>query len=119
MPIDQMGRQNQPAPWSFTMRIDGYLPTHDAQATDGTRRTGADGGVRPGGQTGPVASSSSSDRLELSGDMALASAAVRSANELSGIRADRVAEAREKLLNGGVAADPIALADAILNELWP
>jgi flagellar biosynthesis anti-sigma factor FlgM len=99
------------------MKIDGYLPAHDAQATDGTRRTGAEGAFRSGAAAG--APSSSSDRVELSGDAALLTAALKAANEASGIRTDRVEAAREKLEKGRVAADPIALAEAILNELWP
>lgn len=99
------------------MKIDGYLPAHDAQATDGTRRSGSDGAVRQGGPAGPAAPSS--DRVEISGDTALVTAALKAANEAPGIRADRVEAAREKLHAGRVAADPIALAEAILNDLLP
>ena len=97
------------------MRIDGHLPAHDAQATDATRRTTTDAPVRKEGAASVHAASS--DRIELSGDAALLTSALRAANETPDVRADAVDRARRKLESGGVGTDPLALADAILNDL--
>ena len=99
------------------MRIDGYSHPQDAQATDGTRRTGADA---PGRTSGPSAQPTTSpDRVELSGNAALFTAAVKAVGHTPEIRSDRVEAAREKYHAGRVGADPLALADAILKELLP
>jgi flagellar biosynthesis anti-sigma factor FlgM len=95
------------------MKIEGHHSTSDTQATDGTRRAGADGSVRKGGQ---VASSSSSDRVELSGDAALLTAARKAAEEGTGIRSHLVEHMRQKLQAGKVGTDAGKLADAILDD---
>ena len=99
------------------MRIDGNIPAQDAQATDGTRRTAAEATGRTSGSLLPK--STSSDRVELSGDAALLAGALRAANAASDVRSDRVEAARERLQQGRVGADPLSLADAILRELLP
>lgn len=97
------------------MRIDGYVITHDAPATDVTRRAEQDGSARPGAPTATPAGST--DRVELSRDSALVTAALQLASDASGVRADRVETSREMLRAGRVGTDPVSLADAILNDL--
>lgn len=97
------------------MRIDGYVITHDAPATDVTRRADQDGPARPGGP--PATPAGSTDRVELSRDSALVTAALQLASDASGVRADRVETGREMLKAGRVGADPVLLADAMLNDL--
>ena len=96
------------------MKIDANHPTHDTQATDGTRRAGKDGGVHQG--TG-VTPAGSGDRVELSGDAALLTAALKAANQATGIRTELVDRMREKLDAGKVGADSVTLADAIIDDL--
>ena len=97
------------------MKIDAHHSASDTQATDGARRAGADGSVRKGG---PVASStSSSDRVELSGDAALLMAARKAAEAGTGIRSHLVEQMRQKLHAGKVGTDAGKLADAILDDL--
>src|SRR5262245_5450134 len=96
------------------MKIERHHSASDTQATDGARRAGTDGSVRKGG---PVASSpSSSDRVELSGDTALLTAARKAAEESTGIRSHLVEQMRQKLNAGKVGTDAGKLADAILDD---
>ena len=99
------------------MRIDGNIPAQDAQATDSTRRTASEGSGRANGPLAPK--SWSSDRVELSGDVALLAGALRAASAAGDVRTDRVEAAREKLQQGRIGADPLSLADAILRDLLP
>jgi len=96
------------------MKIDGHHPASDTQATDGTRRAGTDGSVRKGGSV--ASSASSSDRVELSGDAALLTAARKAAEEGTGIRSHLVEQMRQKLHAGKVGTDAGRLADAILDD---
>lgn len=97
------------------MKIDGHHHASDTQAADGTRRAGTDGSVRKGGSV--ASSAASSDRVELSGDAALLTAARKAAEEGTGVRLELVEQMRQKLHAGKVATDPGRLADAILNDL--
>jgi Anti-sigma-28 factor, FlgM len=97
------------------MRIDGQLPAQDAQAADGTRRTTSEAVARQGGPASTPATPS--DRVELSGDAALFTFALKAASDAPEIRPDAVERARRKLELGQVAADPVQLAEAILNDL--
>jgi flagellar biosynthesis anti-sigma factor FlgM len=97
------------------MKIDGNRPTTDTQSADGARRTGKDASLRQGGGVAP--SSSSSDRVELSGDAALRAAAFKAATDAPGIRTELVDRMREKLNAGKVGNDAGALADAIIDDL--
>src|SRR5688572_20093291 len=96
------------------MKIDGNRPAHDTQATDASRRTGKDAGVRPGVSVTP---GPSGDRVELSGDAALLAAAVKAATEAPAIRTELVDRMREKLAAGKVGNDSGRLADAILDDV--
>jgi flagellar biosynthesis anti-sigma factor FlgM len=97
------------------MKIEGNRPAHDAQATDGTRRTAKDAYVKQGGGVAP--STASSDRVELSGDAALRAAALKAALDAPAIRTELVDKMREKLNAGKVGNDAGALADAIIDDL--
>lgn len=96
------------------MKIDGNRPAHDTSATDGTRRTGKDAGVQQGSGIAPGASGS--DRVELSGDAALRTAALKAANAAPAIRTELVDRMREKLNAGQIGNDAGALADAIIDD---
>ena len=96
------------------MKIDGNRPAHDASATDGTRRTGKDGGVQQGSGVAP--STTAGDRVELSGDAALRAEALKAANAAPEIRTELVDRLREKLNAGQIGNDAGALADAILDD---
>ena len=96
------------------MKIDGNRPSHDAQATDGTRRSGKDGGVRQGHGIGPA--TSSGDRVELSGDAALRASALKAALDAPAIRTELVEQMKQKLNAGKIGQDAGALADAMLDD---
>jgi len=96
------------------MKIDGHGPAHEAQATDGTTRTGRDASVRPGGVP---AAGTPADRVELSSEAGLRTAALRAAEDASGIRTDLVERMRELLDAGRVGSDSRTLADAIIDDL--
>ena len=98
------------------MKIDANRPAHDAQATDGTRRTEKDAAVHQGART---SSAGSPDRVELSGDAALRAAALKAANDAPSIRTELVDRMREKLDQGQVGTNSTRLADAILDDLLP
>jgi flagellar biosynthesis anti-sigma factor FlgM len=97
------------------MKIDGNRPTNDTQSADSARRTGKDAALRQGGGVGPA--STSSDRVELSGDAALRAAAFKAAGDAPAIRTELVDRMREKLNAGQVGKDAGALADAIIDDL--
>jgi flagellar biosynthesis anti-sigma factor FlgM len=97
------------------MKIDGNRPTNDTQSTDSARRTGKDAGLRQNAAVSP--SSTSSDRVELSGDAALRAAAFKAASDAPAIRTELVDRMREKLNAGKVGNDAGALADAIIDDL--
>ena len=96
------------------MKIDGNRPAHDASATEGTRRSSLDAGVRQGGAAAP---GSSTDRVELSSDAALRAAALKAATEAPDVRTELVNRMREKLDSGALGADSLKLADAIIDDL--
>lgn len=96
------------------MKIDGNRPAHDTSATEGTRRSTADAGVRQGAIQAP---GSATDRVELSSDAALRAAALKAASETPEIRTELVDRMREKLNSGSLGADSLKLADAIIDDL--
>jgi flagellar biosynthesis anti-sigma factor FlgM len=108
-----MGNNGQAPTWSNTMKIDGNRPAHDTQAADGPRRTEKDAGVRPGaGAAAPAG-----DRVELSGDAALRTAALKAAMDAPAIRTDLVDRLRDRLNAGQVGTDSHKLAEAIIDDL--
>ena len=96
------------------MKIDANRPTHDTQATEGTRRSSKDAGVRQGDGVAPA--TGPADRVELSGDAALRAAALKAATESPAIRTELVDRMRQKLNAGQVGQDAAALADAIIDD---
>jgi negative regulator of flagellin synthesis FlgM len=97
------------------MKIDGNSGTQDTKATDGARRSGGvDAGTR---KVGDAKSTGGTDRVELSSDAALVSAALKAANASPDIRAEKVAEMRQRLADGTIGNDPYALADALIDDL--
>lgn len=111
-----MGNNGQGPDGELAMKIDAHRHTQDTHATDGTRRADNDAGVAPGGR---LAGAGASDRVELSGDAALRTAALKAANEAPSIRTDLVDRMRERLAHGQIGTDSTRLADAILNDILP
>src|ERR1043166_1009117 len=97
------------------MKIEGNLGAGDTKATDSARRSGAvEGGAK---RVADGKSKSGGDRVELSGDAALMSAALTAANKAPEIRTELVDRMREKLAKGEVGNDAHKLADAIIDDL--
>jgi flagellar biosynthesis anti-sigma factor FlgM len=97
------------------MKIDGNRGAHDTTATDAARRSGgAEGGAK---RVADNKSTGGGDRVELSGDAALMSAALKAANKAPEIRTELVDRMREKLAQGKVGNDAHKLADAIIDDL--
>ena len=97
------------------MKIEGNSGPVDTKATDSSRRAG---GVDAGSKrVADGKSKGSSDRVELSGDAALMSSALKAANSAPEIRTDLVERMRQKLADGKVGNDAHKLADAIIDDL--
>lgn len=97
------------------MKIEGKSGPLDTQGTDATRRSGgADAGSK---RVADTKSKGGSDRVELSGDAALRSAALKAATSAPEIRTDLVERMRQKLAEGKVGNDAHKLADAIIDDL--
>lgn len=94
------------------MKIQGNSPNHEASAAarlEQTRLERQGKADRPG--------DAGTDRVELSSDAQLASAAMKAAENAPSIRQDVVAAARQKLVAGRVGQDPMKLADRLIDHL--
>jgi flagellar biosynthesis anti-sigma factor FlgM len=93
------------------MKIQAERPDELAQTTqtsaDRNRRTDAT----------PQSDRPTSDRIDVSSDALLLNTAVKAANESPEIRADVVAQAKQKLLNGELGADADRLADRLIDHM--
>ena len=97
------------------MKIQGNNSPLDTTATDAARRASeVEGGSKRVADSKSVAAS---DRVELSDDAALRSAAIKAANDAPDIRTELVERMREKLAQGKVGNDAHKLADAIIDDL--
>jgi flagellar biosynthesis anti-sigma factor FlgM len=97
------------------MKIEGNNGPQDTKATDQSRRSGGvDGGSK---RVGDSRTSGGSDRVELSGDAALRSSALKAANSAPEIRTELVERMRKELAEGRVGNDAHKLADAIIDDL--
>lgn len=97
------------------MKIDGQNPAGIADGAAGARRTGEVDRRDTPSSTG--AGSRTTDRIEVSADAQLMSAALTAASEAPAIRQDVVDRMKEKLANGELGADANALADKILDDV--
>ena len=96
------------------MRIDGQRPPADADAARRleSAKTAAD---RPSGPA--PAKGSAGDRVEVSTDAQLVSAAVQAAQDAPGVRPEAVERGRRALESGALGADADRLAQRILDSL--
>lgn len=95
------------------MKIDGNRLHHIA-AQQQAERVQADRTAGP--KTRQAADTAAPDRIDVSSDVNLVTAAVAAANQASDIRPDVVARARALIENGTLGADPQKLADAIITR---
>ena len=98
----------------MSMRIDGQQPPADADAARRLEsvRTAAD---RPAGPA--QARAASGDRVEVSTDAQLVSAAVQAAQDGPAVRPDAVERGRRALESGTLGADADRLAQRIVDAL--
>jgi len=95
------------------MKIEATRPNLESEATSQTGRVGT--GRARDAQSGST--TQVSDRVELSGDAALAAAARRAAEQAPDIRQDLVDRMRAKLEAGEIGNDPERLADRMIDHL--
>jgi flagellar biosynthesis anti-sigma factor FlgM len=102
-------------PWRTDVKIDGNRPAQDTEATDASRRTAADRGVKRSGADRPTASSR--DRVEVSSDAQLLTSAINATNQVPAVRTELVERLRQKLNAGELGKDSARLADRIIDDL--
>jgi len=97
------------------MRIHGQQPPADAEAARRLElaRTSAD---RPAG-TAQAAKTASGDRVEVSTDAQLVSAAIQAAQDAPALRPEAVERGRRALESGSLGADADRLAQRIVDTL--
>jgi len=95
------------------MKIEGTRPNLESVATPQTERVGT--GRAKDAQ--PGATTQVTDRVQLSGDAALAAAACRAAEQAPDIRQDLVEKMRAKLAAGEIGNDAERLADRLIDHL--
>ena len=98
----------------MTMRIDGQQPPADADAARRleSARVANERAAAPAATKGQ-----GGDRVEVSSDAQLVSAAVQAAHDAPGVRPDAVARGRLALENGTLGADADRLAQRIVDSL--
>jgi flagellar biosynthesis anti-sigma factor FlgM len=98
----------------MNMRIDGRQPAADADAARRleSARTAADRLAGPA-----PARAAGSDRVEVSTDAQLVSAAVHAAQDAPSVRPDAVERGRSALVSGSLGADADRLAQRIIDAL--
>ena len=98
----------------MSMRIDGQASPTDAEAA--RRLESTNPADRPSG-TGSARGAASTDRVEVSSDAQLVTAAIRAAEDAPAIRPDAVERARRALEDGTLGNDTDRLADRIIDSL--
>jgi flagellar biosynthesis anti-sigma factor FlgM len=98
----------------MTMRIDGQKPAADAEIA--RRIESAKTAERPGGPA-PAPRVAGGDRVEVSTDAQLVSAAVQAAQDAPAVRPEAVERGRRALENGTLGADAERLAQRIVDSL--
>ena len=100
------------------MKIDGNRPTQDTESTDASKRTlldKLDTGVKRTGTD--KAASASRDRVEVSADAQLLTAALDAAQKAPAVRTELVERLRQKLNAGEIGNDSGKLADKMIDDL--
>jgi flagellar biosynthesis anti-sigma factor FlgM len=100
----------------MSVRIDGQQPPADADAGRRLESARTAGGRRPGPAQ---ARSASGDRVQVSTDAQLVSAAVQAAQNAPGVRPGAVERGRRALASGTLGADADRLAQRIVDALLP
>jgi flagellar biosynthesis anti-sigma factor FlgM len=102
----------------MSIRIDGQGP-QPPQPSDpeAARRLESTTAVDQSSSAGPARKSADGDRVEVSSDAQLVTAALRAADEVPAIRVDAVERARRALEENRVATDSSRLADRIIDSL--
>jgi len=95
------------------MKIEGTSPNLESVATPQAGRVGTGRGKDARAGSAPEAT----DRVEVSGDAALAAAARRAADQAPNIRQDLVERMRAKLEAGEIGNDHERLADRLIDHL--
>ena len=95
------------------MKIEANSPNLESVATPQTGRTGS--GRAKDATAGTRVQDT--DRVQVSGDAALAVAAQRAANDAPDVRQDLVERMRAKLAAGEIGNDPGRLADRMIDHL--
>jgi flagellar biosynthesis anti-sigma factor FlgM len=96
------------------VKIDGYRPAQDTEATEASRPTPADRGVKRSGAGQPGAQR---DRVEVSSDAQLLTSAIAATQQAPAIRTELVERLRQKLNAGEIGNDSARLADRIIDDL--
>lgn len=96
------------------MKIDGNRPA-DTAATDATKRTITETKVQRGGVDRPAGDNR--DRVEVSPDAKLMTAALDAAQKGPAIRTELVERLRQKLNSGELGKDSLKLADRLIDDL--
>jgi flagellar biosynthesis anti-sigma factor FlgM len=96
------------------VKIDGNRSTADINGTDGARKIAADRGTqRANGRTAV----DKQDKVEVSADAQLLTAALKATNNSPEIRTDVVERMRQKLAAGELGSDSGRLADRLIDDL--
>jgi flagellar biosynthesis anti-sigma factor FlgM len=97
------------------MKIEGNRQTQDTEATEGSRRTTADRGVKRSGTD--KTSGASRDRVEVSADAQLMTSALTATQKSPEVRTELVERLRQKLNAGEIGNDSGRLADRMIDDL--
>lgn len=96
------------------MKIDGNRSAADINGTDGARKVGADRGTQ---RTNGRSAVDKQDKVEVSADAKLLTAALKATNSSPEIRTDVVERMRQKLAAGELGSDSGRLADRLIDDL--
>ena len=95
------------------MKIDNAQANFDPAVTAAkTEQVRSHHGAHKGGKAGAAGA----DKVTVSSDAELASAAISASNQSPDVRPDAVARARQLMADGKVGADPYALADTLIDQ---
>jgi flagellar biosynthesis anti-sigma factor FlgM len=97
------------------MKIDGKAYTQDTEATEASKRTALDNGVKRAATDKTPAASR--DRVEVSEDAKLLTAAIDAAKNTPDVRTELVERMKQKLNAGEIGNDSGKLADKMIDDL--
>jgi len=99
------------------MKIENNRSTQDTQATSQTEAARKLAEAAKAAKTSDRTVTGTSDKVEVSADAQLFTAALKATNEAAPVRADRVEAAKQKLAAGEIGNDSGRLADRLLDDL--